>query len=129
MSFADKLKAKASQLNLDTKAQQAKEKAAVLAENNRDKIAGAVGKAGQTIDAKTGGKHSDKIRKAQDAALKGVDKVAQQGSAPSPAVESPIDRAVGADAGVAAYQSSENPVERAIGADATSVDMGRNDAR
>ena len=141
MSFADKLKAKAESLGLADKAQQAKEKAAQLADANRDKIAGAVDKAGSTIDAKTGGKHADKIAKAQDAALKGVDKVAasntgvtsststaENGAATSSLNDdlgSPIDRAIGADAGAAGTVGGANPAERAIGADAPSIDMGR----
>ena len=80
MSFMDKIKAKATELGLDEKAALAKEKAAAAAESNRDKIAGAVDKAGATVDSKTGGKYSDKISKAQGAALKGVDKVAEQGA-------------------------------------------------
>ena len=118
MAFADKLKAQALK---------AKDKAAILADQNRDKIAAGVEKAGSTIDAKTGGKHADKIAKAKGAALKGVDKVAQQRSTESMTrTESPIDRAIGADAGAAGNMSGGTPAERAIGADAPSVDMGRN---
>ena len=45
-----------------------------LAAENSDKIDGAVDKAGDFIDNKTGGKYSDKIDKVQDAAKKAVDK-------------------------------------------------------
>lgn len=128
MAFADKLKAKAVDLGLADKAAQAKEKAAVLADKNRDKIAGAVDKAGSTVNAKTGGKHADKIAKAKGAALKGVDKLAEQRSTEGlTQTTSPIDRAIGADAGAGVAGTSESAAERAIGADAPSVDMGRNE--
>jgi hypothetical protein len=41
-----------------------------LFERNKDKIADGVSKATDTIDKKTGGKHSDKLRKVDDAARK-----------------------------------------------------------
>ena len=81
MGFTDKLKAKAAELGLDEKAQLAKEKAAAAADGNRGKIADAVQRAGATVNEKTGGKYADKITKAQDAAMTGVDKVAATGTA------------------------------------------------
>ena len=45
-----------------------------LAAENSDKIDGAVDKAGDFIDNKTGGKYADKIDKVQDAAKNAVDK-------------------------------------------------------
>lgn len=59
-------------------AQQAKERAGQLAHDNRDKFAGALGKLASKIDEKTQGKYHDKLEKAQDAALKGADKLAEQ---------------------------------------------------
>ena len=88
MSFLDKLKKKAEELDLKTKAdhlaeqakeaaQQAKEKAGELAHENRDKVEDLVEKAGSVIDDKTGGKYTDKIAKAKEQVAKGVDKVAE----------------------------------------------------
>lgn len=45
-------------------------KAKALAEKNKDKIAAGVNKATGTIDKKTGGKHTDKLKKLDDAAKK-----------------------------------------------------------
>lgn len=64
--------------NAEEAAHQAKEKAGKLAHDNRDKIAGALGKLTSVIDKKTQGKYHDKLAKAQDAALKGADKLAEQ---------------------------------------------------
>lgn len=88
MSFLDKLKKKAEELDLKTKADQlaeqakeaahqAKEKAGELAHENRDKVGDLVDKAGAVIDDKTGGKYTDKITKAKEQVAKGVDKVAE----------------------------------------------------
>ena len=46
------------------------DKAKHLFEKNKDKIADGVSKATDTIDKKTGGKHTDKLRKVDDAAKK-----------------------------------------------------------
>ncbi|MFC6704515.1 Rv0909 family putative TA system antitoxin [Flexivirga alba] len=76
--------------NAGDAAQQAKEKAGKLAHDNRDKFAGVLGKLTSKIDEKTQGKYHDKLEKAQDAALKGADKLAEQrpdagdGEAPTP---------------------------------------------
>ena len=45
-------------------------KAKALAEKNKDKIAAGVTKATDAIDKKTGGKHTDKLKKLDDAAQK-----------------------------------------------------------
>ena len=45
-------------------------KAKALAEKNKDKIASSVNKATDAIDKKTGGKHTDKLQKIDDAAKK-----------------------------------------------------------
>ena len=45
-------------------------KAKALAEKNKDKIASGVNKATDKIDQKTGGKHTDKLKKLDDAAKK-----------------------------------------------------------
>ena len=46
------------------------DKAKALAEKNKEKIASSVNKATDVIDQKTGGKHSDKLRKVDEAAQK-----------------------------------------------------------
>lgn len=145
MGFMDKIKAKATEMGLDEKAREAKEKAAEAAGQNRDKVEGMVGKAGQAINEKTDGKYKDKVSKAQDAALKGVDKIAEQseqGAAASGAPastsgdfadttvqsENAIDRTVGQD-GVRtddAAGTGESPVQRAVGADATTSALDPN---
>lgn len=81
-------------------AQQAKGKAGQLAHDNKDKFAGMLGKLTSKIDEKTQGKYHDKLEKAQDAALKGADKLADQrpdagnGDAPTPG-DSPTPPAPG----------------------------------
>lgn len=64
--------------NAGDAAQQAKERAGQVAHDNRDKFAGVLGKLSSAIDKKTQGKYHDKLEKAQDAALKGADKLADQ---------------------------------------------------
>lgn len=131
MGFIDKIKAKATELGLDEKAQLAKEKAVAAADGNRDKIAGAVSKAGDAVNEKTGGKYADKVAKAQGAAMSGVDKVAASGTNSSATTtgglrddavgtDAAIDRSIGQDGLGTAGETSggESPVERAIGADA-----------
>ena len=88
MSFLDKLKQKAEELDLQTKAnqlaeqakvaaQQAKEKAGELAYENRERIEDLADKAGHAIDERTGGKYGDKISRAKEQVARGVDKVAE----------------------------------------------------
>jgi membrane protein involved in colicin uptake len=89
MSFLDKLKQKAEDLELDKKAkeladaatkaaQQAKEKAGEIAHEQRDKVEEVLDKAGHAIDEKTEGKYHDKVVKAKESVVKGVDKLAEQ---------------------------------------------------
>ena len=88
MSFLDKMKKKAEELELDKKAKelqeaataaarQARERAGDLTAQNREKIDGYVEKAATTIDTKTEGKYADKVAKAKETVAKGVDKVAE----------------------------------------------------
>jgi len=88
MSFLDKMKKKAEELELDKKAKglqatataaakQARVKASDYTAENRDKIDGYVEKAATTIDTKTDGKYADKVAKAKHHVGKGVDKVAE----------------------------------------------------
>ena len=88
MSFLDKMKKKAEELQLDKKAKdlqaaattaakQAREKAGDFTAENRGKIDGYVEKAATTIDTKTEGKYADKVAKAKQHVGKGVDKVAE----------------------------------------------------
>jgi hypothetical protein len=88
MSFLDKLKKKAEDLDLETKARQlqesaaaaaktAREKAGEFAAENREKIDGYVETASTKIDEKTEGKYHDKVAKVKVQVAKGVDKVAE----------------------------------------------------
>lgn len=88
MSFLDKLKKKAEELDLETKAKhlqeqaaaaakQAREKAGDFAVENREKIDGLVETAAAKIDAKTEGKYADKVAKVKEQVGHGVDKVAE----------------------------------------------------
>ncbi|HET7398193.1 MAG TPA: Rv0909 family putative TA system antitoxin [Intrasporangium sp.] len=109
MSFFDKLKHKAEELDLPHKAEeladaaakaahQAREKAGELAHQNRDKVGEVLEKATKAIDEKTEGKYHDKVVKAKESVVKGVDKLAEQ--RPGPA------GAAGAAAGAAGAQAS-----------------------
>lgn len=88
MSFLDKLKKKAEDLDLETKAKQlqeaatqaaaqAREKAGDFAAENREKIDGYVETASAKIDEKTEGKYADKVAKVREQVDRGVDKVAE----------------------------------------------------
>lgn len=88
MSFLDKLKKKAEELDLETKAKQlqeaatqaaaqAREKAGDFAAENREKIDGYVETASAKIDEKTEGKYADKVAKVREQVDRGVDKVAE----------------------------------------------------
>jgi hypothetical protein len=81
--------------NAEEAAQQAKEKAGKLAHDNREKIAGVLGKLTSAIDKKTQGKYHDKLAKAQDAALKGTDKLAEQ--RPDSHPDNPVEGTPGGD--------------------------------
>jgi MT0933-like antitoxin protein len=89
MTFMDKLKNKAEELDLKGKAdrladaatkaaQQSKEKAGELADENRDKVERVLDKAGAAIDERTEGKYATKVAKAKQQVNKGVDKLAEQ---------------------------------------------------
>ncbi|WP_076264148.1 antitoxin [Intrasporangium flavum] len=92
MSFLDKLKQKADELDLETKARQlqeaatqaakqAQQKAGEFTAENREKIDGYVDRASSTIDEKTHGKYHDHVAKVRAGVDKGIDKVAEGGSA------------------------------------------------
>jgi ElaB/YqjD/DUF883 family membrane-anchored ribosome-binding protein len=125
MGFIDdvsrKVKAKAEEWDVQGKAEklaaevdkvahEAKDKAAAYADENRDKVSGALDKAGATIDQRTKGQYSDKIVKAKQQVEKGVDKLAEQrpggphgpGAAPDPGV-------AGAAAGSAWAGATDSP--------------------
>lgn len=89
MAFLDKIKRKADELELDKKAreladaatkaaQQAREKAGEIAHEQRGKVEEVLDKAGQAIDDKTEGKYHDKVARAKESVVKGVDKLAEQ---------------------------------------------------
>lgn len=102
MSFVDKIKAKAEELDLPHKAEklaqeankaahQAAEKAGELAHQNKDKVTELLDKAGKVVDDKTQGKYSDTVAKAKEQVTKGVDKLAEKrpGAAGAPAADQP----------------------------------------
>jgi len=60
-------------------------KAKALAEKNKDKIASSVNKATEAIDKKTGGKHTDKLKKVDEAAQKYAGTGESSEPAPGPA--------------------------------------------
>lgn len=70
------------QYDLPGKAQkygtQALEKVADYTTENRTKVQDGIAKAAATVDQRTGGKYADKLTKAQAAASKGLDLLAEQ---------------------------------------------------
>ena len=74
MSIFDELKGKAEEL---------KDKATGLIQDNTEKISGAIDQAGDFIDEKTGGKFAEHIDKVQDGAKGLVDKVDGDDQAPT----------------------------------------------
>ncbi len=93
MSFMDRMKQKAEELDLDEKAdqlsdaavkaaKQAKATAARLADENRDKVGAALDRAEAAIDKRTEGKYADKVAKAKEQVVKGVDKLAEHHARP-----------------------------------------------
>src|SRR3954451_8540450 len=106
MSFMDKLRKKAEELGLETKAKelqeaatqaakQAREKAGDFTVENREKIDGYVETATAKIDEKTEGKYADKLAKVKDHVGRGVDKVAE-GHAPGASTATGAAAAAGA---------------------------------
>lgn len=102
MTFMDKLKRRAEELDLQGKADQladaaskaahqAKDKAAELANDNRAKIGTTLDKAGAAIDKQTEGKYADKVAKAKQRVSEGVDKLAEQRPAAGAGPASPSD--------------------------------------
>lgn len=100
MSFLDKIRQKAEELDLETKAkdfadaaakaaQQAREKAGEIAHDQRERVEEVLEKAGQAIDERTEGKYHDKVAKAKESVVKGVDKLAEQ--RPTGPGEGPVD--------------------------------------
>ena len=89
MSFGDQLKHKADEVHLQEKAKDFGEaiiqvaKAAVsaaagYAQENRDKVDGALDKASMKIDQRTGGKHADTVTKVRASVDKGIDKLVER---------------------------------------------------
>lgn len=116
--FMDRAKAKAKEWDLGGKAEkvaaevgkaagEAKDKAAVYADENRDKVSGMLDKAGATIDERTEGKYSDRIAKAKDQVSKGVGKLADQRP----------DGSAAAGAGAGAGQGAGTPQDAPFPAD------------
>ena len=88
MTFGEQIKHKADEVNLQGKAKDfgdavvevakaALGLAAGYAAENREKVDGALNKATQTIDEKTGGKHADTVTKVRAQVDKGIDKLVE----------------------------------------------------
>jgi hypothetical protein len=89
VSFGEQLKHKADEVHLQEKAkdfgdaviQMAKaavSAAAGYAQENRDKVDGALDKASVKIDEKTGGKHADTVTRVRASVDKGIDKLVEK---------------------------------------------------
>ncbi|MDN5798269.1 MAG: antitoxin [Intrasporangium sp.] len=141
MSFADKVKhraeeleqqarAKAEELELKDKANQfagqakdaahqAKGKVGELAHENREKIEGFVENAGRWVDEHTGGKYTDTITKAREQVARGVDKVADS---------RPVEDVPGPEAREAAPDVTTTDVTGAAGPGSSSEAAGDDSA-
>ena len=93
MTFGEQIKHKADEVNLQGKAKDfgdavvevakaALGLAAGYAAENREKVDGALNKATQTIDEKTGGKHADTVTKVRAQVDKGIDKLVEKNTGP-----------------------------------------------
>lgn len=80
MGTMDFLKGKINEATVQAKdvAEQALQKAGGFAAEHSGKAEGAIGKAGEFVNARTDGKYADKVGKVSDLARKGVDKAADQ---------------------------------------------------
>lgn len=89
MTFGEQMKQKADEVGLQGKAKDFGDavievvKAAVglaagYASENRDKVDGALDKAVQTIDEKTGGKHGETVTKVREQVDRGIDKLVEK---------------------------------------------------
>ena len=98
MTFGEQMKHKADEVNLQGKAKDFGDavievlKAAVglaagYAAENREKVDGALDKAAETIEQKTGGKHADTVTKVRATVDKGIDKLVEQ--KPKPEASTP----------------------------------------
>ena len=94
MTFGEQMKHKADEVNLQGKAKDFGDAlievakaafglAAGYAADNREKVDGALNKATQTIDEKTGGKHAETVTKVRAQIDKGIDKLVEQKSEPT----------------------------------------------
>ena len=100
MTFGEQMKHKADEVNLQGKAKDFGDavieviKAAIglaagYASENREKVDGALDKAAQTIDQKTGGKHADTVTKVRAQVDKGIDKLVEQKAEPTTSATPP----------------------------------------
>lgn len=94
MTFGEQMKHKADEVNLQGKAKDfgdavvevlkaALGLAAGYAAENREKVDGALDKAAQTIEQKTGGKHAETVTKVRAQVDKGIDKLVEQKPQPA----------------------------------------------
>jgi hypothetical protein len=134
MSFLDKLKQKAEELDLKNKAEhlkdeaakaahQAKEKAGDLAAENRDKVEQVLEKATAKIDERTEHKYTDKLAKAKEQVTKGVDRLAEGGSSATAAGGTPGAAASGSPGSSDTVHASGTPDAPGGGFDAAAADL------
>jgi acylphosphatase len=94
VTFGEQMKHKADEVNLQGKAKDfgdavvevvkaALGLAAGYAAENREKVDGALDKAAQTIEQKTGGKHADTVTKVRAQVDKGIDKLVEHKPQPA----------------------------------------------
>ena len=95
MSFGEQMKHKADEVHFQEKAKDfgdalvemaktAVSAAAGYAQQNRDKVDGALDKAEAKISEKTGGKHADTVTKVRASVDKGIDRLVEQHDHPTP---------------------------------------------
>ncbi|HKX68794.1 MAG TPA: antitoxin [Intrasporangium sp.] len=127
MTFGEQMKHKADEVNLQGKAKDFGDavievlKAAVglaagYAAENREKVDGALDKAAETIEQKTGGKHADTVTKVRATVDKGIDKLVEQKPQPKPKPEAstppvPDDTFSAFDDGAPSGSPSQSPTQ------------------
>ena len=104
MSYAEKIKAKIKEIDLETQlsglvdegeklVQGSVTKAGDIAHDKRDDVAGWLDKASTVVNEKTDAKYADKVSKVRDTLLSGVDKVAARRAGASEEPSAPVEPA------------------------------------
>ena len=122
MSFSEQLKHKADEVHLQEKAkdfgdalvQMAKAAvaaAAGYAQENREKVDGALDKASAKIDEKTGGKHADTVVKVRASVDKGIDKIVEHRDPTTTAPTTPTSTTPASSVPDDTFSAFDNPNE------------------